>query len=1793
MFICRIPESGLPRNFDARVMAFKSFGGPLLLRFPTSRIPHRRLLSFLETLSSEDLSGEKAREMEEIDKAAAARATTSPKLANADPSGVLVNKPSSKVREEGELSSSDDDDNEGDNAENGICATALSVNIVPTAGRIPVPSVSKGSQGIQKACGNYSSSPSDIQTRASTQPIPHKSFDKNRVSLKSATTGWQPPRGPKNDNLVIRFSDDDSDSDFEEHRQVKALETKGNGTVVEGNRGLPVPTLAKSNRLRQTVRNVKKVMPKKSSLSQTFTSATTNTQGASSVGAGSLSVDQGLTGRNLNTFDKKLGTRERGCDQEVGVNNIKLQDLRQQIALRESELKHKSAQQNKESSSVSFQDFNAMNQNNDRARKLNAAADPVCLEPKEPDVKRLKLSGSFRTQPSSGGHREIPAVKSTLPPKGPEKISPQNLNTADCSQRRISLGRADASIVKWKMQDDKQVSASPESVPNRAKEGADINTGCNQSERSGRQIDASVLLNQTTPLASNIVTLNNSSKTGGHQQPGCVIPSDGTFNPSFKTCQGSINKASFWNYLGNANVSENSNIKLQSLIEMEESLERDLEEVQEHRHRCEIEERNALKAYRKAQRALVEANARCADLYHRREHYSAHLQSCIMENSSLFCPSMQHEHVGFGLNCSNNISEKVNPIPTSSCHIQPEFGGFSRPGRVSNIQCVNNARPSTTNWHMSGHGLGSEPCSEPDASTSEPLRHGGKNTADGTWSPLDDPNPSGDEDDETYALELQSAQPNINYHIKEKDIGDGLNGICNESNQKKSIDSSQDTLLLEATLRSELFARLGAKTSSKNSGLSDNSEHAVEHGADIDVGRERPQINDTVPRVKNYKKSDLQGSDGEERSIFETSLEILNQGHTEKFSLNSHSTAGSPDCTFSPNRDHHLPTSVSSSSPFIFRSAFVHLKVKSPMSFTEFRTRNQLQESTHVNSDEIQRSNTIANTVRDLSGRGFGSYTCSPSVDPFWPVCMYELRGKCNNDECPWQHLRDHSSGNIYRQQHDDSDSADSQEICSRVTRVAKYLDVVTSPTYLVGLDMLRADSCLYESVLAQRSTRWWQKCFSIFLAVTNMLQKTVPADGQFLYGAGGRREIHGNGNREASYFQSRNGALNQLEQALADSEQSLEMALIILNQEINNLEGVKKALDVLSRALETNPTSVTLWIFYLLIYYSNTKSVGKDDMFSHAVKLNEDSYELWLMYINSRRQLEDQLVAYDSALKALCSRTSASDRDGRHASACILDLFLQMMDCLCMSGNVEKAIQRSYEGFSASSNSIEPQSLSLSNILACLTLSDKCVFWVCAVYLVVYRKLPDAVVRKFECEKGLLEIEWPSINLIDEDKQRVLELVDAAVDLVDSYIYAESQASEKNLRSAELFAVNHVRCMMALESLECVRKLLDKYTKLYPSCLELVLISARTIRNDFGDLSFEGFKEALSKWPKEVPGIQCIWNQYFECAFHSERLDFATELLIHWFHSVWQVQYVQNGSLEPSDGDNACRSLASASSSITEISNFMSNRIDLMFGYLNLSLHKLLQNDHIEARSALDKAMSAATPDTFKHCLREHGAFLLTDQSLSKKDSPTIGIKNVLQGYLDDPRASDISKPLSRKFIDSIKRSRVQQLVGNILSPVSFDFSLVNSILEVWYGPSLLPQKFSDTKDLVDFVESILDILPSNYPLAICVCKLLGSKNVPPGFTCASVLFWASSTLVSAFFHAIPIPPEYVWVEAADTLGNLAGTEAISKRFYSRALSVYPFSVKLWKSYYNLSKVIGNTSTVVEAAKEKGIELD
>ena len=117
-------------------------------------------------------------------------------------------------------------------------------------------------------------------------------------------------------------------------------------------------------------------------------------------------------------------------------------------------------------------------------------------------------------------------------------------------------------------------------------------------------------------------------------------------------------------------------------------------------------------------------------------------------------------------------------------------------------------------------------------------------------------------------------------------------------------------------------------------------------------------------------------------------------------------------------------------------------------------------------------------------------------------------------------------------------------------------------------------------------------------------------------------------------------------------------------------------------------------------------------------------------MYINSRIQLEDRLVAYNTALLTLFRHASATGSDAVHASACILDLFLQLVNCLCISGNVGKAMEKIYGIFPSTKDSDEPHSQLLSDILPCLTLYDKCIFWLYCVSYIVYKKLPDAILQ-------------------------------------------------------------------------------------------------------------------------------------------------------------------------------------------------------------------------------------------------------------------------------------------------------------------------------------------------------------------------------------------------------------------------------------------------------------------------------
>ncbi|XP_057523501.1 uncharacterized protein LOC130803319 isoform X3 [Amaranthus tricolor] len=1575
-----------------------------------------------------------------------------------------------------------------------------------------------------------------------------KGFSKNQVPLKSSNSGWR--ASGTNDNLVIKFSDDDdSGSDDEERSRENPLVFGRPPLALNTNRRPPVLPHVKMQTVSQATKNERKVIPRKVSSSRTFNLSATKTLEHSVRSGASALVDQRSRFKNSSAAVRTLENTDAGCSKNLSMSTSKLEDLRQKIAARENELKLKQVQHNMENVAEPCRDPNLMGLRKVFSSKCKSVPVDVQTLPKEPDRKRLKKNASgVAVSCSLSDWISLPKNAALL----------MNTTPTDPLERSMS----------------KHPGVISEIHPSRSAPNQDIH----ESNMSKMHYDA-------TPV---LKSAKFSSDSG--LQAHCLQVS----NSKLGSPDVSPDNTSLLLPLGGSTTMTGSELDLQSHFELEELLNKELEEAQEHRQKCEVEERNALIAYRRAQRALLEANARCTYLYRKRELSAVQLRSVLMEDSNFLYSSRKHHETEEKWNFTNKFPEfYLDLIPSN--HQWGEFQAGNQLGSDSNVPSADDdAHRSSA--HEDGHNFGSEACSEPDASTSELVRESNF-AANGIRSPSVDPVFSPDDDYVIFPLDHKSLNANVSCPRSKKTTKESEKDMDVDSATNFSKDVSQDLFSLEEYLRSKLISRLSG-SSLKCNGIGHNNESSVERALDEGVTNAKNQL--VVPSVSlsDPNVSATECKDG--LNMVEVSISnLLNEAdvsisnppfNSQNRQVEEHFLNDSSTPSFYPGEcglfsDIASTSSISSSA--VFKSV---MKAIGPFMLDRMQINDNIL-SRH-NQDKLcsKMTTSTEHLVLCADYVRIDSYTCKSVIDPLWPLCMYELRGRCNNDECPWQHTKDYSES-------DDCQSglpSDHRNLKGQ-TGISSAL---TPPRYLVCLDSLKDESHSFGSLSACYFGSFGKSVPSRSLAVSSSLLKHIPSDEPCLDGNGGYVESYSGSGHSLYYYQSRNTTGNVLRNGLAGNDLSLELALVILCQEAIKIEGMKKALVVLSRALEADPSSFPMWIIYLILFYSTKYSAGdlnkensvQEDLFSHAVKHSEVSYELWLLYINSRCQLDEHLAAYERALSRLCNYGFANDGQWIHRSTSILDLSLQMLYCFCVSGNSAKAFQRIRRLVYADGDSDESHSLLLSDILQCLTISDKCVFWVCCVYLVIYRKLPDSLVQQLEFEKDISSIEWPSVDLQVDEKQLVSKLMEKAIDSV-GLLTDNISLESSTLNSVHLFAVNHIKLSAAVDGVESCKIVLKKYQNLYSSCLDLIILSARA--HDFigESTSLEKFEETVNKWPKNVSGSQCIWNQYAEQALKKGRPDKAKKIMDHWFQVSGLSLFFHNHSV---DGDTK-RLLADSLSGLN-LSNHISHcsNVDLVFGLLNLSLYKLFHNDVLEAHSAIDKALKVADTEVLRHCIMEHASFLFNNGSHLMKDVSVRGIIDILKGYILHAWAILDVEPLTRKFIQDIKKPRTRQLVRNILRPITPDSFLVNLVLEIWFGSSLLPPKFEQLKDMVDFVEAMLEVSPGNYHLVISVCKLIcGDSSYVGSSKFASVLYWASSLLVNTIDQAFPIPPEYVWLEAADLLVKLTNVQEIRESFHQRALSAHPFSINLWKSFLNCSTNASKRKSVVEAAKEKGLELD
>lgn len=100
-------------------------------------------------------------------------------------------------------------------------------------------------------------------------------------------------------------------------------------------------------------------------------------------------------------------------------------------------------------------------------------------------------------------------------------------------------------------------------------------------------------------------------------------------------------------------------------------------------------------------------------------------------------------------------------------------------------------------------------------------------------------------------------------------------------------------------------------------------------------------------------------------------------------------------------------------------------------------------------------------------------------------------------------------------------------QLSSAERTLTKSLDCLglAPPTYLVGLDVLKADLQSCKSILSHEYSQLWVKCFSLTFVLSSQLPTDLPFDGPLFHGANARVEVQGGWNRQSLYFQSRNGS--------------------------------------------------------------------------------------------------------------------------------------------------------------------------------------------------------------------------------------------------------------------------------------------------------------------------------------------------------------------------------------------------------------------------------------------------------------------------------------------------------------------------------------------------------------------------------------------------------------------------------------------------------------------------------------------
>lgn len=212
-----------------------------------------------------------------------------------------------------------------------------------------------------------------------------------------------------NSNLVIEFSDGESESSSDNDGLDRSSKGKPSMTAA-GKFISPASVQLPARASTLAIASKKPEVPKRLPTNRTFTRPTMNAQGVRIQG--STFFGQGKAGKRSGLVSHQF--ENRGVNSSSGSSAGQLQDLRQQIAKRENELRLRASQQLKQFSSEPFRHSPALNAKG-IGNPTVKSADVSQTGLKEPPRKRLKVGGPHQSQ--QGLEHDMDGVNTCSPRK--------------------------------------------------------------------------------------------------------------------------------------------------------------------------------------------------------------------------------------------------------------------------------------------------------------------------------------------------------------------------------------------------------------------------------------------------------------------------------------------------------------------------------------------------------------------------------------------------------------------------------------------------------------------------------------------------------------------------------------------------------------------------------------------------------------------------------------------------------------------------------------------------------------------------------------------------------------------------------------------------------------------------------------------------------------------------------------------------------------------------------------------------------------------------------------------------------------------------------------------------------------------------------------------------------------------------------------------------------------------------------------------------------------------------------